>query len=520
MTATEKYRAVTEGKLAKSEFLRQIRQEFPMYINQYNSFEDTVSILRKKGLLSEIIKEERAIVNPEDRLSFEAIERGLKYELELEGCDMPSKESYKKARAKAVSNLILDPLYYINKIAGVKAKKAKEEKPASKEVKDKENAMVKVKPPKKNLQEGKVVKSEEEIILEYVKKKIRTILSEEVESEQPDQPEYKVENLVEKLILVAYICAEYKSAGVRKLLKFADSTDQSLSEEEMLKAVSNRYLGVSPGSLKITIDRFISGTYRQMSDTQKEFIRRHKPESLDSAMVRIAELYPNKEEFNKNLELAQSRQSAKNQTVVPPKKGPGRSTAIQTKIREINAAFKALPKDRLIYKVQQALPWAKEHEISKLLWKEKGFREGVDTLEEAATANLAQFSDEHASIQDIPSIINTLENIVTETESFINKFKSKVQGTFDKLGQVKNDEGIAIGAKYGERILASFKEDMRPVLDKFNFEFELPEMPQLDLDDEPELSAEPTEEPEDKKIVYAPAGLDESTKPRRKYTGR
>ena len=49
VTATEKYRAVNEGKMAKREFVRQMRLEFPQYISQFNGFNDSVSILKNKG---------------------------------------------------------------------------------------------------------------------------------------------------------------------------------------------------------------------------------------------------------------------------------------------------------------------------------------------------------------------------------------------------------------------------------------------------------------------------------------
>jgi len=56
VTATEKYNAVLEGKMAKKEFVRQMRQKFPMYVSQYNGFDDTVQILKNKQMIFEIAK--------------------------------------------------------------------------------------------------------------------------------------------------------------------------------------------------------------------------------------------------------------------------------------------------------------------------------------------------------------------------------------------------------------------------------------------------------------------------------
>ena len=57
-TATEKLRAVNEGKMAKGEFVRQMRLSFPNSITQFNGFKDTVQILKNKGLVFEDYKKE------------------------------------------------------------------------------------------------------------------------------------------------------------------------------------------------------------------------------------------------------------------------------------------------------------------------------------------------------------------------------------------------------------------------------------------------------------------------------
>lgn len=52
-TLTEKYNAVLEGKFAKAQFVRDARLSHPNFITQFNGFEDTVTILKNKGLISE-----------------------------------------------------------------------------------------------------------------------------------------------------------------------------------------------------------------------------------------------------------------------------------------------------------------------------------------------------------------------------------------------------------------------------------------------------------------------------------
>ena len=126
VTATEKYRAVNEGKMAKKEFVRQMRQEFPQYISQFNGFKDSVSILKNKGLIFETkptgteIYDERPAAN----IDLTRLERGIFYELQAAGLKPPfddrnvTTEDYLKAAKKAKDNLIKHPNYYIDIVAG------------------------------------------------------------------------------------------------------------------------------------------------------------------------------------------------------------------------------------------------------------------------------------------------------------------------------------------------------------------------------------------------------------------
>ena len=57
ITVTEKYRAVLEGSMAKSEFVRQMRQAYPMYVSPISDYKSTVQILKNRSLLFEDKKE-------------------------------------------------------------------------------------------------------------------------------------------------------------------------------------------------------------------------------------------------------------------------------------------------------------------------------------------------------------------------------------------------------------------------------------------------------------------------------
>ena len=165
-TVTEKYHAVNEGAMSKAEFVRQMRLAHPQLISQFNGFNDSVQILKNKGLLFEK-KEENEYENPSYNLSPDAVRRGLRYELILAGLDPAgdiSEEDYMKAHKKAEDNIMKDQLHYYRMIADDKTKiehdKMKETKRGAQET-DTDNAMAKVK-----LKESKDVKK---LIRELIK---------------------------------------------------------------------------------------------------------------------------------------------------------------------------------------------------------------------------------------------------------------------------------------------------------------------------------------------------------------
>src|SRR6056300_1100079 len=125
VTATEKYRAVNEGKMAKTEFVRQMRQSYPMYISQYNGFDDTVQILKNRGMLFE------EYTNPSKNLSDDSVRRGMDVEIAAMGHDpvtCDDGEVQAKAKAKAIANIQKDPLHYYNLLAKESSKVDKNDK--------------------------------------------------------------------------------------------------------------------------------------------------------------------------------------------------------------------------------------------------------------------------------------------------------------------------------------------------------------------------------------------------------
>ena len=134
-----------------------------------------------------------------------------------------------------------------------------------------------------------------------------------------------------------------------------------------------------------------------------------------------------------------------------------------------------------------------------------------ENLNEAATGNLSQMANKYNDFEGMQSAINDLENIVTDVESYYAKTKDKIQKVYDSFKDIKNTEGLAIGAMLGPAIEAAFRKDLMPVTDKgFTRGLEMPKVKMLETDEIAE------EELEEKETVFKP--VTESKK--YKYTKR
>ena len=139
VTVTEKYRAVLEGNMAKGEFVRQMRLTHPQHITQFNGFDDSVQILKNRGLLFEIKKEEVVVEEIKEEAAAlpyndEAFQRGIRYELNAKGIEVHAGsniklEDYDSAKDIAHKNLYKDPMHYLNLISGESSNVDKHDKP-------------------------------------------------------------------------------------------------------------------------------------------------------------------------------------------------------------------------------------------------------------------------------------------------------------------------------------------------------------------------------------------------------
>lgn len=112
------------------------------------------------------------------------------------------------------------------------------------------------------------------------------------------------------------------------------------------------------------------------------------------------------------------------------------------------AIKKAMGKDEMVKENLKAI-------ISKVL--EEG------TINEAATNELARIADEYAGFEGMKGAILDLQNLVSDIEAYYDKTREKIQKTYDKLGEIRNEEGLKVGGFLAPAIEAAFMKDLRPV---------------------------------------------------------
>ena len=98
---SDQYKLVVEGKLSESQFLRNTRLALPKFITNINSYEDTVKILKNKGIINEVKDEKINEYNPQQ------YNLGMRYELNKGTDEVKADKIVKK-------NLAANSAYYTN----------------------------------------------------------------------------------------------------------------------------------------------------------------------------------------------------------------------------------------------------------------------------------------------------------------------------------------------------------------------------------------------------------------------
>ena len=466
------YKAVVEGRLAKGEFVRQMRQQFPDLISQFNGYDDTVQILKNKQVIFESTVNEafNNVKIYDDRpaltYSLDVLERGIMYELQAAGLMTHDKfnikgDDYFKAEKKAKENLGKDANHYINLIAGESKKVDKHDKEI--EVKrgdgkvDVFNGLKKA-----DLKEAKVMLKEGKL----------------------DDLAAKLGVDVSKLKAAADKIRDMERTSAEKDAKKIAEVEKALSDEIQIEETPEMTLDEKKLAIGAIID-IIKSKYPDISQgIALDFIKTHYNDLIAGADPI--------EEFEEYVSV--------NTDYVDEKKGKdhdgdGDIDGDDYKSAKDKAIKKAMGKDEQL------------KEAIKIIIKQTLTE---DAINEAATKQLADWGEGYSSFPGVKSVVMDLENIVTEVEAFYEKVQDKIAKTFAKTSEFTNEEGLKIGAFIAPSLEAAFKQDLRPVLKKgFTQKVELPKVKQISQQDVNRgyMQQEAPEEP--KQTVF---GLNEKKK--------
>ena len=129
------------------------------------------------------------------------------------------------------------------------------------------------------------------------------------------------------------------------------------------------------------------------------------------------------------------------------------------------------------------------------------------TINEAATAELARIADDYAGFEGMKGAILDLQNVVSDIEAYYDKTRDKIQKVYDKLGEIRNEEGLKVGGFLAPAIETAFMKDLRPVTKKgFTKGLDQPKVrviSQKDIDMH-NSGERPLGEAEPKQTVYSP----------------
>ena len=593
VTATEKYRAVLEGKMAKKEFVRQMRQQHPQHITQFNGFKDSVQILKNRGLLFESkptaveIYDERPALN----YSLDALDRGIRIELGTMGIELGTvfnrinPEDFLKAEKKAKDNLEKNPTHYIDLIAGESNNVDKHDKDI--EVKRGEgkvdvfNGLKKadLREAKLMLKEGRLEDLAKRLGVPVDKLKAAADKIRDMEREKAQRDAMKVAKMEDVLDEVEVeeevevnetpILKEVIASAIGKIKeKYGEIPGINGLIKDFIKTHSKDIMdGADP---IIEFDNFVEANYDRLDEADKDDLtplQKHVykyekdisgheeaenflddikklktpddvhdyyanergwegdkdlADDLDNIYNQVKAKFPklsekkgkdhdgdgdidsddymaakdkaikkamgkDKDEKNEELELPQSALTRINTDIKNPK------TMAQSILQYIDAVDdKEDPSLFKNQKLARALDMLKDladdptqgfdKDINKAVSKGKlrtgdiGIDEAIkklikkvlkeDTLNEAATNSLAALADSYGGFKGMQVILNDLENIVTDIESYHARTQEKLQSVFNKVGQVENEEGLKVGGFLAPAIEAAFVKDLRPVTRK------------------------------------------------------
>ena len=479
-TLQEKYNATLEENFSKAQFVRDARLELPNMITQFNGFEDSVSILKNRGM---IFEDKKAKVPEYDNISFshslESIERAIDYELEGMGLmsnETVSEEDYGKAKKKAEKNLKKDPNHYLHLLSG-----------DSKKV-DKHDKMVPVKKgnhvdtfnglKKAQLREevdarldpyedrGEILKQVMALLVREKgasREELKGFISTHIEDILNAPDDAAIVDEFEQYISVNNDYVDEKKGKDHDGDGDIDGDDYMMAKDKAIKgAMSEGRRRKMKGGKVVTENDYETGGYVESMGPMLDKILKQLISVWDEwkdgpatepAMVPFAK---------KDLVSYIDSKIVEGEDIV--------EDSIEEH-QELKEAFKAI--------------------ITKVLQEEM--------ISEAATGNLSRVASSYDDFEGMQTAVNSLENVVTEVESFYAKTKEKIQKVYDSFKDIKNVEGLAVGAMLAPAIESAFKKDLIPVTEKgFTRGLEMPKVKVLETDGIAE------EELDEKETVFTP----------------
>ena len=589
-TIQEKYNAIAEGNFSKSQFVKDAKRELSQFLSPFNGYDDTVSILKNKGIIYEVKKEVPQYDKPEPGYSIETIERGVDYELEAMGLmsnETVSEEDYGKAKKKAEKNLKKDPNHYLHLLSG-----------DSKKV-DKHDQMIPVKKgnhvdtfnglKKAQLREDVDARldpyEDRDVILKQVmallvrekgasREELKGFINTHMEDILNAPDDAAIVDEFEQYISVNNDYVDEKKGKDHDGDGDIDGDDYMMAKDKAIKGAKSEAIG-GPDHQKLEDLGYSAGEKALMSIDDKIFnhpnfdsfvggfmkgFKDHLEASQDYASHSVNEgrrrkmkggkiVTENDYETGGYVESMGPRldKALKALTIVWDewKNGPATEPGMvpfakKDLVRYIdsnilegddieedykpslraynvidgdgNIVYKELPRDTAVEKAQEREDYKfsatdrlaedsiEEHQELKEAFKAiitKVLQE--EMISEAATGNLSRVATSYDDFEGMQTAVNSLENVVTEVESFYAKTKEKIQKVYDSFKDIKNVEGLAVGAMLAPAIESAFKKDLIPVTEKgFTRGLEMPKVKVLETDGISE------EELDEKETVFTP----------------
>ena len=517
-TLTEKYRGVLNESFSKKQFVRDARIAHPSLITPINSFADTVKILKNKGHISEEApkmygKYELENIKVEDKFSAETIQRGIDAELEAMGLmshESVSKEDFGKAKEKAIKNLEKDQNHYLNLMSGESSKVDKHDQMVQADKKNNVDVFNGMKKADLNEEEKK-----------ELPKSIADKERDQIEKDAKKAKGMIKEDPKENIIAVAKeIRAKYgQIPGFTPLLK-----DFLFTHQHEIKAGE-----VGPEDAIAEFDNYIDANYDRLDEKDNEgyntdpnLTMHIDDDEWEEEMGRKVNEYRGSGDeikaiirdraadsgFSEQEEAQEVMEFIGQEYEIDFEFGAGPSRMAEKKGKDHDGDGDIDSDDYMA---------AKDKAIKKAMGKEEQLKEAVKniikkTLEEgvvneAATQELAHLADTYGEFEGFKQSIIQLQDIVTDIESYYDKTRAKIQKVYDSIGDIRNEEGLKVGAFLAPSIESAFNKDLRPVM-KSGFTKGL-DTPKVKMISKAQVDAAQGMDEDPKQTVFSPVNENE-----------